>query len=103
MNNRILKTFVIACTLSAPASAEPIAKELFAAKKTPSPESSAPIGSYARGCLAGASELPETGPTLAGDEAVTKQELGPSGTDRYDQEADTIRRDAGWMGGTICR
>ena len=63
MNNRILKTFAIACALSAPASAEPIAKELFAAKKTPSPESSAPIGSYARGCLAGASELPETGPT----------------------------------------
>ena len=63
MKNLILKTVAVACALSAPASAEPIAKELFAAKKMPSPESSAPIGSYARGCLAGASELPETGPT----------------------------------------
>ncbi|MDE0521712.1 MAG: penicillin-insensitive murein endopeptidase [Boseongicola sp.] len=63
MNNRILKTFAIACALSSPASAEPIAKELFGAKKTPSAESSAAIGSYARGCLAGASQLPETGPS----------------------------------------
>ncbi|MDE0211872.1 MAG: penicillin-insensitive murein endopeptidase [Boseongicola sp.] len=63
MNTRILKTFAIACALSAPASAEPIAKELFGAKKTPSAESSAPIGSYARGCLAGANQLPESGPT----------------------------------------
>ena len=63
MNNRILKTFAFAFVLSGPASAEPIAKELFGAKTTPSAESSAPIGSYARGCLAGASQLPETGPT----------------------------------------
>lgn len=63
MNNRILKTIAIACALSAPASADPIARELFATEKTPSPESSAPIGSYARGCLAGGIQLPETGPT----------------------------------------
>ena len=63
MKIRILKTIAIACALGAPASAEPTARELFAAKMTPSPESSAPIGSHARGCVAGASRLPETGPT----------------------------------------
>ncbi len=39
------------------------AKQLFGAKRDASDQSSAPIGSYARGCLAGGAQLPETGPT----------------------------------------
>jgi penicillin-insensitive murein endopeptidase len=39
------------------------AKVLFSAEPTPSPQASAPIGSYAQGCLAGGVALPETGPT----------------------------------------
>ncbi len=49
--------------LTAPASTAPLAKELFGAERTPSRQSAAPIGSYAKGCLAGAEQLPETGPT----------------------------------------
>jgi penicillin-insensitive murein endopeptidase len=46
---------------SAPAAAKP-AKLIFAAEATPSAAPAAPYGSYARGCLAGAVALPESGP-----------------------------------------
>jgi penicillin-insensitive murein endopeptidase len=41
--------------------AEP-AKNIFSAQRSPSVDSPQPHGSYARGCLAGGVELPETGP-----------------------------------------
>ncbi|MGV6849334.1 MAG: penicillin-insensitive murein endopeptidase [Marinibacterium sp.] len=47
----------------APLAADQLAKELFGAKKTGSAQKAAPYGSYAKGCLAGAVQLPETGPT----------------------------------------
>jgi len=40
-----------------------IAKSLFGHETAPSPGRSAAYGGYARGCLSGAVELPETGPT----------------------------------------
>ncbi|MBI1418864.1 MAG: penicillin-insensitive murein endopeptidase [Limimaricola sp.] len=40
-----------------------IAKQVFGALATPSAGTPSPIGSYARGCQAGAVQLPETGPT----------------------------------------
>lgn len=46
-----------------PLQAEPLAKELFGAERSPSRQNPAPHGSYAKGCLAGAAQLPETGPT----------------------------------------
>ena len=52
-----------AWALAAPAMADTPAKLLFSAVDGPSNQRTAPIGSYARGCLAGAVQLPETGPT----------------------------------------
>mgnify|MGYP006282527569 CR=1 FL=1 len=46
----------------APAAAEPIAKEVFGALSAPAGAAPAAIGSYARGCLAGAVRLPADGP-----------------------------------------
>ncbi|MDK3017776.1 penicillin-insensitive murein endopeptidase [Pseudodonghicola flavimaris] len=43
--------------------AEPLAKQLFGAKSAPSQQRPAPYGSYAKGCMAGGAQLPETGPT----------------------------------------
>lgn len=43
--------------------AEPPAKALFGAAKAPAPGPARAWGTYAKGCLAGAVELPETGPT----------------------------------------
>ncbi|MBK0327466.1 penicillin-insensitive murein endopeptidase [Rhodobacteraceae bacterium F11138] len=48
---------------TAPLSAAPLAKQLFGAEKSGSRQSPAAIGSYAKGCQAGAVQLPETGPT----------------------------------------
>ncbi len=59
----VLRLASVACILAAPAAAEPLARDLFEAMRTPSPEPSAPVGRHALGCLAGARQLPETGPT----------------------------------------
>ncbi|MCA0872543.1 penicillin-insensitive murein endopeptidase [Seohaeicola saemankumensis] len=49
--------------VGAPAMAEPLAKQLFGSKSEASRQKPAPFGSYAKGCVAGAVQLPETGPT----------------------------------------
>lgn len=41
---------------------QPAAKTLFSSQTTAAPLPAQPFGSYARGCLAGAQQLPETGP-----------------------------------------
>ncbi len=47
----------------APASADPLARQLFGAKSTPSQQAPAAIGTYAKGCAAGLVAMPESGPT----------------------------------------
>lgn len=56
----VLLTLVLAVSS---AEAQPLAKELFGNKPTASNQRSAPHGGYAKGCLAGGAQLPETGPT----------------------------------------
>ncbi len=53
----------IACLLGGAVHAEPLAKELFGSKRVASSQKPAPFGGYSRGCVAGARQLPETGPT----------------------------------------
>ena len=60
---RILAVLVLGLATVSTASAEPTAKALFGAKPVPSAGRSLSIGSYAKGCMAGAVQLPETGPT----------------------------------------
>ena len=50
-------------TTSGGAQSNVIAKNLFGAKSFASAQAPAAYGSYAKGCLAGAEQLPETGPT----------------------------------------
>ena len=57
-----LLALLAALALAAPAQAQ-LAKEQFGAKRGPSAQSPASFGSYAKGCLSGAVQLPETGPT----------------------------------------
>jgi len=61
------KTFFIICALIAgailPAQAETKANKLFGAKRTASHQAAHVYGKYAKGCLAGAKQLPESGPT----------------------------------------
>jgi penicillin-insensitive murein endopeptidase len=60
---RALISVAFAVALALPASAEPLAKELFGAKRQGSEHRPAPFGSYAKGCVAGAVQLAETGRT----------------------------------------
>lgn len=55
--------WLLAALMATPLAAETPAKVLFGAADLPSNQRSAPLGSYARGCQAGAVQLPETGPT----------------------------------------
>ena len=60
----IIRTLAVCLSLlAAPVSAAPLAKELFGAKRDASQQRPAPIGGYAKGCVAGAVQLAETGPT----------------------------------------
>lgn len=58
-----LLRLLLALGLAGPVTAEPLAKELFGVVSRPSEQRSAPLGSYSRGCLAGAERLPESGTT----------------------------------------
>ncbi|NNK67957.1 MAG: penicillin-insensitive murein endopeptidase [Rhodobacteraceae bacterium] len=60
---RALISVAFAVALALPASAEPLAKELFGAQRQGSEHRPAPFGSYAKGCVAGAVQLAETGRT----------------------------------------
>ena len=59
----LVTSFCILFGLAAAVSAATPAKQLFGAKATGSQQAPAPHGSYAKGCVAGAVQLPETGPT----------------------------------------
>ena len=62
MIRRMLAVCLALAALAAPAEAQ-TAKALFGAKSTPSPHDPHPVGQASRGCLAGAVQLPESGPT----------------------------------------
>ena len=59
----IVASLAAAIALTGPATAQPLAKELFGAEHKASRQKAAPHGGYAKGCLAGGEQLAETGPT----------------------------------------
>ena len=60
---RLIASLFVALCVTSPASAETPAKQLFGAKTDGSAQRPAPFASYAKGCVAGAVQLPETGAT----------------------------------------
>lgn len=94
---RLLAACLALAILAAPANAQN-AKALFGAKGTPSPHAAYPLGAHARGCLAGAVELPETGPTWQAMRLSRNRNWGHPETialiERLSREA--LR--AGWKG-----
>lgn len=58
-----LCVILVSVCAALPAYAAPLAKQQFGAERTASAQAPAPLGSYAKGCLAGGAQLPETGPT----------------------------------------
>lgn len=59
----MIRLLIFFALVALPAGADPEARQLFGAQKVASEQRAAAFGSYAKGCLAGAAELPETGPT----------------------------------------
>jgi penicillin-insensitive murein endopeptidase len=99
MMKRIVQACLVACLLGSPAAAQPLAKELFGAKRDDSGERSAPVGGYAKGCLAGAEQLPETGPTWQAMRLSRNRNWGhPEAIDFIRDLSGFAAKQRGWAG-----
>ena len=78
MIRRTLATCLALAVLATPPTPQ-TAAALFAAKGTPSPHPPYAIGQSSKGCLAGAVQLPETGPTWQAMRLSPQPQLGPPG------------------------
>ncbi len=75
------------------------AKRLFGAKSNASGQSPAPFGSYAKGCLAGGAQLPETGPTWQAMRLSRNRNWGhPETVDFIKTLSAKAARQPGWSG-----
>jgi penicillin-insensitive murein endopeptidase len=75
------------------------AKQLFGAKRGPSAQRPAPLGSYAKGCVAGAAQLPETGPTWQAMRLSRNRNWGHPETINFIQDLSRVAaRQPGWQG-----
>lgn len=96
---RPLLTLGLMLGLALPATAEPLAKELFGGMPYGSPQKPQPFGSYAKGCVAGAVELPETGPTWQAMRLSRNRNWGhPSAIDYVKDLSKKASRLRGWDG-----
>ena len=98
-------TWILPCALflalaaSVPAAAAPLAKQQFGAEKTGSAQKAAPLGSYAKGCLAGGIELQETGPTWQAMRLSRNRNWGhPEAIDYIKRLSRAAAKEPGWKG-----
>lgn len=96
----MIRRLFICCALLAPAPAlaQQLANQLFGAKAAPSQQASMPIGSYAKGCQAGAVELPETGPTWQAMRLSRHRNFGQPILVDYLQDLSRAATQIGWKG-----
>ena len=98
---RLCARLAVALALALPtgALAEPLAKQLFGGKATPSRQQSAAFGSYAKGCMAGGVQLPETGPTWQAMRLSRNRNWGqPELIDFINDLSRFAARQPGWKG-----
>jgi penicillin-insensitive murein endopeptidase len=84
--------------LSDPNSPKVPAKELFARKLTPLPGSARAIGSYADGCMAGAVDLPISGPTWQVMRLSRNRNWGNPELIKFIERLGNNAKKAGWSG-----
>ena len=87
--------FIAALCIAAPAAAEPV-KYRFGAAKDASFQASAPHGSYAKGCLAGAAKLAETGPSWQAMRLSRNRNWGHPRTIDFIKRLSVEAQDIGW-------
>lgn len=99
MIRHAVRTFLILGLLASPATAQQLAKELFGGKTTPSNQRALPYGGYAKGCLAGATRLPETGPTWQAMRLSRNRNWGHPQTVAFiERLSEFAARQKGWNG-----
>jgi penicillin-insensitive murein endopeptidase len=99
---RILTSLCLLAALGvwpAATGAQQLAKQQFGAMKDASEHSPAPFGSYAKGCVAGAEQLPETGPTWQAMRLSRNRNWGhPDAVDFIQDLSREAARQPGWKG-----
>lgn len=82
-----------------PGTSQQLAKQIFGAQKVGSNQKPAPFGSYAKGCVAGAVQLPETGPTWQAMRLSRNRNWGhPDVIDFVEDLSRKAARQPGWKG-----
>lgn len=95
---RALVLTIAALFLFAPEATAQNAKQLFGGKADPAGLPPAPLGSYAKGCLAGAEQLPETGPTWQAMRLSRNRNWGHPEMIAYVQDLSRTAVQIGWRG-----
>ena len=89
---------MMGAVFTATASATPIAKELSGHIDLPSPQTSQSFGSYAKGCLAGAEQLPESGANWQAMRLSRNRNWGHPDTVAFIERIGRTAEQAGWVG-----
>lgn len=96
---RFLAACFLIVALTTQGQAQPLAKQLFSAQRSGSPHQPAPFGGYSRGCVAGAVQLPETGPTWQAMRLSRNRNWGhPELVDFVAGLSNFAAKQPGWMG-----
>lgn len=99
MGRYLIAALLSLCIAMPVAAAEPQAKQLFGAKRLGSAQKPEPFGSYAKGCIAGAVRLPETGPTWQAMRLSRNRNWGHPQTIDYIRDLSAVAaRQPGWSG-----
>ncbi len=94
-----LTAVFLSILMALPAAAQTEAKQYFGREKVGSPHAPAPFGSYAKGCIAGAEELAETGPTWQAMRLSRNRNWGhPETIDFIKDLSRKAARQPGWDG-----
>lgn len=98
MIGTLLRAALVAALCAAPATAEPLARELFGAVGAPARGKPKIYGSYAKGCAAGLVELPETGPTWQAMRLSRNRNWGHPALVEFLQDLSVAATRVGWPG-----
>jgi penicillin-insensitive murein endopeptidase len=94
----ILRAAAIVMAIAvAPAGAQ-TAQQLFSARESPSAQPAQVFGGHSRGCLAGAVQLPESGPTWQAMRLSRNHHWGHPETIRFIEEFSRAATEVGWNG-----
>ena len=90
---------ILGLVLTLPAGAQSLAKQEFGAKRDASAQQPAPFGGYANGCIAGAEQLAETGPTWQAMRLSRNRNWGhPAAVDFVQTLSKVAAKQPGWKG-----